>query len=95
MLTCVRLPHESGQVPLKLLSDKAMELSCSKTTNMSYKGKCMCQNWIVRGASLKLSLTGRGIDVYSCNALQPCLVYDMYGKSVYKTSCDRYCTAHG
>ena len=34
VLTCVRLPHESGKVPVRLLFDNAMKLSCS--TNRSH-----------------------------------------------------------
>ena len=35
VLTCVRLPHESGKVPVKLLFNNAMELSCSTHRSMS------------------------------------------------------------
>lgn len=52
VLTCMRLPHESGKVPVSLLFRNAMELSYSNDRRASNKDKDVCRTCIVYGASV-------------------------------------------
>lgn len=71
VLTFVRLPHDSGRVPVRLLPSKAMKLSCSKD-------KPVIQGYFAKFALyMKQRQASQAEAVMSTDVTQPCLVYDL------------------
>lgn len=83
VLTFMRLPHDSGKVPVKLLLFNAMVLSCSTDTSMSYKNtfaqSALYQEQSWAWDAVQMLLT----DVMHCNYAW-CMIWNMCGMSVWQ-----------